>query len=640
MRSQDSVAPTPIPSRSNSEPPNSSNHSPEDLGRFDRLTSQIRAFLAASEDVDIDMETVEDLMNAFPDSVKAAEQGEPSVDHEDVNGKAPSEVEIMLDEDDMELDVSALFTSRDQALQSWSAQEVRAMMRYLKEHGMSAWVGEYVTLRKHSIPKLLAAFGIDLCPELRVMPERTMMYFLKVAMSRELRLREKLPQYNTVADAVQLIQSSRRIILLTGAGISVSCGIPDFRSRNGLYASLKENGDYDLDDPQQMCMISSLFWESNSEVSLGSTFITSARIHQSVNNFASRTTHADCSSFTCRSSFASQIYPSNFVPSPCHRFIKVVEDNGQLLRNYTQNIDTLETLAGVKNVLQCHGSFATATCIQCRTTVEGSAIEADIMKRRVPLCRLCNCSPPADPQSKSQKPGKSKSRSKKKRRGQWDSEEEDGSDSPQYPAGIMKPDITFFGEKLSSNFDHCLAADRSQVDLLLVIGTSLKVAPVSDILYHLPHSVPQILINKTPIRHINPDIVLLGDADVVVSHLCHKLGWDLSQTPSLPRTPPSRTESTSVVQADVGNSTPPSTMRFQPPRGNVNMKKRSQPDLPVDEEPKRVFDSHVWLFRGAEGGKWLQDFEQAHMPAASSHAPVPPQVPPPAERDNKKQRTR
>lgn len=33
----------------------------------------------------------------------------------------------------------------------------------------------------------------------------------------------------------------------------VSCGIPDFRSRDGLYASLKDHGEYDLDDPQQMC---------------------------------------------------------------------------------------------------------------------------------------------------------------------------------------------------------------------------------------------------------------------------------------------------------------------------------------------------------------------------------------------------
>lgn len=34
--------------------------------------------------------------------------------------------------------------------------------------------------------------------------------------------------------------------------LGVSCGIPDFRSRDGLYASLKARGDYDLDDPQQM----------------------------------------------------------------------------------------------------------------------------------------------------------------------------------------------------------------------------------------------------------------------------------------------------------------------------------------------------------------------------------------------------
>jgi hypothetical protein len=83
-------------------------------------------------------------------------------------------------------------------------------------------------------------------------------------------MRDKLGQYNTISDAVNLIRSSRRIVILTGAGISecrlhiiflaivisfftgVSCGIPDFRSHDGLYASLKDRGEYDLDDPQQM----------------------------------------------------------------------------------------------------------------------------------------------------------------------------------------------------------------------------------------------------------------------------------------------------------------------------------------------------------------------------------------------------
>lgn len=42
----------------------------------------------------------------------------------------------------------------------------------------------------------------------------------------------------------------------------------------------------------------------------------------------------------------------------------------QLLRNYTQNIDTLESLAGVERVLQCHGSFKTASCLVSSSSVE------------------------------------------------------------------------------------------------------------------------------------------------------------------------------------------------------------------------------------------------------------------------------
>ena len=40
--------------------------------------------------------------------------------------------------------------------------------------------------------------------------------------------------------------------------------------------------------------------------------------------------------------FAREIYPGQFKPSPCHKFIRSVEKHGKLLKNYTQNIDTLE----------------------------------------------------------------------------------------------------------------------------------------------------------------------------------------------------------------------------------------------------------------------------------------------------------
>ncbi|KAJ3837099.1 SIR2-domain-containing protein [Lentinula raphanica] len=518
----------------------SNNASPSNL-----LLLQVKAFLQAAEDVEVGTETIQELLQLLTDTQTTKVELEPTRDAQDDEDEEwlPAD-----DLNDMELDISALYTGVPN--ETWTKEERKEMIGFLKERGMGHFVRKYAITRAIPIPKLLSAFGIELCPELQNRSNSTLYYFLRVAMWKELRLRERLPQYNTISDAVNLIRNSKRILILTGAGISVSCGIPDFRSRNGLYAQL---GNYELDDPQQMFDIN--YFRENPSVFY---------------------------------SFASQIYPSNFVPSPCHRFIKLIEDKGQLLRNYTQNIDTLETVAGVERVLQCHGSFATASCLHCRRRVPGTEIESDIMRRKVPLCPVCN-----PPSSSTPKPGKKMS--KKKAKGEWDSECEDESDGASYPPGIMKPDITFFGEKLTDDFEHSLEEDRDNVDLLLVIGTSLKVAPVADILSHLPHSIPQILINKTPIRHINPDIILLGNADDIVIHLCAELGWDLP-----PITQPS------------SSSPSPFAGRMQPPRGNL--KKRPSSGLDGHQEegsviPKRVGTSHVWLFSGAEGGKWLSEFE-------------------------------
>ncbi|KAI0311361.1 DHS-like NAD/FAD-binding domain-containing protein [Amylostereum chailletii] len=410
--------------------------------------------------------------------------------------------------------------------------------------GMAAFMKEYVGTRGVPIPELLCAFNVMLCEELQKKKPPTLRYFLQVVLSRELQARDRLLHWNTINDAVFLIRTSKRILVLTGAGISVSCGIPDFRSHDGLYAQLKEAGEYDLDDPQEMF---------------------------DINYF--RTNPAG-------TSFAKQIYPSNFTPSPCHRFIKLIEDKGKH-QNYTQNIDTLERLTGVQNVLQCHGSFATASCLACRVTVPGAALEPAIFGGKIPLCAGCvqnaeNAPAPARTPA-------TRTMTRRATRARAESEEEESA----YPPWIMKPDITFFGEKLTDNFEKALAADRERVDLILVIGTSLKVSPVSEILTHLPHNIPQILINKTPVRHINPDIILLGNADPIVEHLCARLNWDLP--PPLPVPAPSE---------DV----PP------PPLPRTNSKKR-RPES--GSEPERVADSHIWLFEGAEGGKWLEDVRAA-----------------------------
>ncbi|XP_031556381.1 NAD-dependent protein deacetylase sirtuin-1-like, partial [Actinia tenebrosa] len=51
---------------------------------------------------------------------------------------------------------------------------------------------------------------------------------------------------------------------------------------------------------------------------------------------------------------AGEIYPGQFKPSLSHRFIRQIEEHGRLLRNYSQNIDTLEQIAGITRVIQCH----------------------------------------------------------------------------------------------------------------------------------------------------------------------------------------------------------------------------------------------------------------------------------------------
>lgn len=133
--------------------------------------------------------------------------------------------------------------------------------------------------------------------------------------------RQKLTYVNTMSDVVQLIKNSKNIIVLTGAGVSVSCGIPDFRSRDGIYSRLAQDFP-DLPDPQAMFDI----------------------------NYFSQ----DPRPFF---KFAREIYPGQFKPSPCHQFIKMLEKQKKLLRNYSQNIDTLERVAGIKNLIECHGQF-------------------------------------------------------------------------------------------------------------------------------------------------------------------------------------------------------------------------------------------------------------------------------------------
>lgn len=87
----------------------------------------------------------------------------------------------------------------------------------------------------------------------------------------------------------------------------------------------------------------------------------------------------------------------------------------------------------------------------------------------------------------------------------------------------------------------------------------------------IPHEVPQILINREQLPHLNFDVELLGDCDVIVNELCHRLGSGfakLCHTPSRlteitekpPRPVPTQPAEPTAVpteDADTGSSVQP-----------------------------------------------------------------------------------
>ncbi|PVU88781.1 hypothetical protein BB560_006339, partial [Smittium megazygosporum] len=337
---------------------------------------------------------------------------------------------------------------------------------------------------------------------------------LKSVIRKFIQKRQKLAHINSFEDALFLIRQAKNILVLTGAGVSVSCGIPDFRSPQGIYQQLAR--EFGLDDPQQMFDID--------------YFMETPELFYS---------------------FAKQLYPDNFQPSPSHYFIKLLESRSKLLRNYTQNIDTLENSTGISRVLNCHGSFATATCINCKYKCSGEAINStpssSDQKTSIDTNNLVdtfenteNNDPikykPLDsgfelPQENETSFKESSLPAKPFLDVNYsdDSEDDDFHEIPR----VLKPDIVFFGEKLPEEFHSSLESDREKVDLLIVMGSSLKVAPVSEIMSHLPHTIPQIVINKTPITHLNFDIQLIGNSDDIISYICYRLGWNLKH-PKIP----------------------------------------------------------------------------------------------------------
>ncbi|PIS53326.1 hypothetical protein CJI97_002991 [Candidozyma auris] len=356
--------------------------------------------------------------------------------------------------------------SADQIAMKRTIYETR---KFLKNEGIMAFLEEYLppTASSDEIYKLIVMLGFyprNLPPFEKGENLLQLIKLLHLAMKRVRQLRSRLENFYTVEHALDKIKSAQKVLVITGAGISTSLGIPDFRSSKGFYSRISHMG---LTDPQEV--------------------------------FDLEIFHTDPSIFY---SIAHMILPPDNIYAPLHKFIRLLQDKGKLLRNYTQNIDNLEANAGIlpEKMIQCHGSFAHATCVTCGYKVPGETLYRNMRNKEVAYCPHC-----------------AKARARLM-------DQDDAYVEESY--GVMKPDITFFGEALPRAFHDTINQDLRECDLIISIGTSLKVAPVADIVDKVPADVPQILINRDPIHHCNFDISFLGYCDDVAAYLCNRLGPD------------------------------------------------------------------------------------------------------------------
>ncbi|XP_065210597.1 NAD-dependent protein deacetylase sirtuin-2-like [Planococcus citri] len=260
-------------------------------------------------------------------------------------------------------------------------------------------------------------------------------------------------------------EKCKHIITMAGAGISTSAGIPDFRSPgSGLYDNLQK---YNLPYPQAIFEIN--FFRENPKP----FFV-----------------------------LAKELYPGTFKPTVGHYFIRLLQEKGYLLRHYTQNIDTLERVAGLSpdKLVEAHGSFHTSHCLDCSAVYEQEWMKEKIFTDEIPICKHCG--------------------------------------------GIVKPDIVFFGENLPAPFFMNSQEDFPKCDLLIIMGSSLVVQPFASLKDRVREDCPRLLINRELVgqndllrslglsngldfdpEHGTRDVFWEGMCDDGCQLLADKLGW-------------------------------------------------------------------------------------------------------------------
>jgi len=247
-------------------------------------------------------------------------------------------------------------------------------------------------------------------------------------------------------DSVQVwVETAKRIVVLTGAGISTESGIPDFRGPQGVWTK----------DPQAEKLSNIHHYVADPEVRRKS--------------WQSRLAHP---AWTAR-------------PNAGHAAIVEIERRGKLHALITQNIDGLHQKAGnsPERVIEVHGTVHEVVCLSCdRRGPMQATLDRVRSGESDPRCERCG--------------------------------------------GILKSDTISFGQALVPEVIDRAMRVAAEADLLISVGTSLKVYPIAGAVPAAKNAGARVVIvnaEATPFDHVAdavlhsaigetlPRIVGLGD---------------------------------------------------------------------------------------------------------------------------------
>ncbi|KAI8370367.1 DHS-like NAD/FAD-binding domain-containing protein [Radiomyces spectabilis] len=269
-----------------------------------------------------------------------------------------------------------------------------------------------------------------------------------------------------ITDLAACIAKSKRVLVITGAGISCSGGIPDFRSSDGLYDLVKKkHPDIVLRGKE---LFDAMLFRDEKQIKCFYTFM--AELKRLISSAA---------------------------PTPTHAFIQKLKQNGQLLRCYTQNIDCLEESIDLP-VIQLHGSMNKVKCTLCPATYKFTTRMENQFRRGVappcPQCTIVDC--------------------ERIRQGKR-----------SLATGTLRPDVVLYNEEHPNGdiIGQMQTSDlKKKPDLMIVMGTSLKIPALKKFIkqasrmIHATKTGRVIFVNRTQATKEWEkvfDYEVLGDTD-------------------------------------------------------------------------------------------------------------------------------